>query len=119
MRIQHKYIRNRHCWRKNWQRIRVTEHPFETLCPWWGGMKVPRWDVEEQIKDHFEWITEQARRLENGSNRVSFKNASSGYRRMLNGRRKAKERHAMARINMGDWDYEVPRFKNDAVWLYW
>jgi len=80
---------------------------------------VPGWRSEEQVQRHFEWITERARRLENGSHRVSFDNASSGYRRMLNTRRKAKERAAMQKIRNGQEDVEVPIFKNDAAWNYW
>lgn len=118
MKIKHKYIRNRHYWRKNWQRIRVTQHPFETFDPW--DSQYYAYSTEDQVKRNFEGITRDARRLENGSHSIAFaKNASSEYRRMLNKKRKALERNIMSRIRNGEYELEMPKFKNDAAWNYW
>ena len=120
MRIQNKYLRNRHFREKNWKRIRNTKHPFETYCPYHYYVGEYRCDLsysyEEQVKRHFEWIDIEARGLESGAN--VFYNSPAGFRRMLNKQRKAAERNAMAKIRQGDYEVEVPLFKKDANWLY-
>lgn len=118
MKIKHKYLRNRHVRNKYWNRVRSRNHPFETIMPWVPWSIYPTYSSEEQIKSHFENITKEARDLDSGHRRPFFRNASSEYRRMINKQRKAQERHALARIRNGDYEYEVPRFKNDAAWLY-
>lgn len=120
MRIQNKYLRNRHFREKNWKRIRNNKHPFETHCPYnyyMGEYRCdPCYSYEEQVKRHFEWIDIEAWGLESGAN--VFYNAPAGFRRMLNKGRKAAERKAMAKIQQGDYEVEVPHFKKDANWLY-
>lgn len=120
MRIQNKYLRNRHFREKNWERIRNTQHPFETSCPYnylFGEYNsIPRYSYEAQVKRHFEWITTQARGLESGAD--VFLNAPAWYRRMLNVKRKAKERSVMFKINQGYYEMEVPHFKKDSTWNY-
>lgn len=117
MRIKHKYIRNRHFHVKHWKRIRAKEQPFKTFCPYYGWDKHHWCDAEEQVNRHFEWITQQARALENGQ--PCFMNAPSQFRRLINRDRKARERAVMAKIRQGDYDAEMPKFKKDANWLYW
>lgn len=119
MKIKHKYLRNRHFRIKNWKRIRNTEHPFQTFYPYMWGEYILRWDHESQVKDHFEWITNNARMLESGGRRGSMKNAPAYFRRTINRQRKAQERHVLGKIRNGDYDAEIPTFKNDAAWLYW
>jgi len=119
MRIQNKYLRNKHFWNKSWNRARVVEQPYKTMCPYWHYGIVPRWSTEEQVKRHFQGITEQARRFVNGASRVSFRNASASYRRVINAQRKAKERAAVQKIRNGKEDITMPTFKNDAAWAYW
>jgi hypothetical protein len=46
-------------------------------------------------------------------------NSPSGFRRLLNKKRKAEERTALAKIRNGDYGVEMPKFKRDADWLYW
>jgi hypothetical protein len=77
----------------------------------------PNWTFEEQVKNHFEWIDQQARAIDNGT-RKHWNHASAGFRRQINKERKAQERHAMAKIRNGDYEVEVPKFKRDADWLY-
>ena len=118
MRIKNKYLRNRHVWNNIWKRVRNRNHPFETFHPYWFLGKI-RNTAEEQIKENLEWITKQAREIDNGHSRVFFRNASAEYRRMLNRRTKAQERAALARIRNGDYETEIPQFKRDAAWTYW
>jgi hypothetical protein len=112
MRIPNKYNRNRHFRIKHWKRIRRLENPYEYTHGAWF------WTTEEQIIRNFESIAKRARALEAGDTRYSWE-APSAFRRSINKDNKAQVRHAMARINMGDYDYEVPHFKRDAAWLYW
>jgi len=77
----------------------------------------PNWTFEEQVQSHFEWIEQQARVIDKGTHKT-WKNAPSTFRRVINKQRKAIERHAIARIRNGDYEYEVPTFKRDANWLY-
>jgi len=115
MRIKNKYNRNRHFRLKHWKRIRSQSHPFETMCS--NPEYCHIWSYEKQVKDHFEWIIQQARALETGQ--PCFMNSPSGFRRLLNKKRKAQERNVMAKIRQGDYDAEIPKWKNDAAWLYW
>ena len=120
MRINNKYLRNHAYRNKHWKRIRAKEHPFETLTPYYlgnGGYWSGDWTFEKQVKRHFEWITEQAWAIENGTHRGMF-HATSGFRRILNKQRKARERAALNKIRNGDYDAELPIFKKDADWLY-
>jgi hypothetical protein len=118
MRIKNKYLRNRIIHNKFWNRIRQRHQPYKTIMPWfWDGSE--RYNADEQIKNHFDNIKREVRGLENGHNWVFFKNASSGYRRMINKERKAQERHALAKIRNGNYDIEFPRFRKDAAWLFW
>ena len=123
MRIQNKYLRNKHFWNKSWNRARVVEQPYKTFCPYWpswrSDLTSPLRESEEQVQWHFERITKQARRYVNGASQVSMRNASSSYRRVINAQRKAKESAAMQKIRNGQEDVEMPTFKNDAAWLYW
>ena len=112
MRIQNKYLRNRHFRIKHWKRIRRLDNPYQFTNSGWY------WTTEDQIKSNFESIAKRAWALEAGSTKYSME-APAGFRRQLNQENRAKIRHAMARINMGDWEYEVPVFKKDASWLYW
>lgn len=119
MRIKHKYLRNRHFWNKHWKRIRAKEQPFKTLCPYYGWPHGKSFynDAEEQVKHHFEWITQQARALETGQS--CFMNSPAFFRRLLNKKRKSCEKTVMAKIRQGDYEAELPYFKKDANFLYW
>lgn len=122
MRIKNKYIRNRSFRLKYWKHIRSKSQPYETLCPYRIDIAprsywVKLWDTEEQIKRHFEWITEQARRLENGSHRSTW-HAPKSYRKVLNDKRKAAERNYISKIRQGNYDALEPKFKKDADWFY-
>jgi hypothetical protein len=122
MRTENKYDRNRRFRNKAWKRIKVMSAPYETFCPYQidgapHSWLIRRWDTEEQIKHHFEWIDKQARAIDKGTHK-HWNHASASFRRELNKQRRAAERHALARINMGDVDYEMPRFKRAADWLY-
>ena len=120
MRIKHKYLRNRHVYLTTWKRVRAKEHPYRTYCPCKSHYWVCGWKYhEDQIRDHFKWITEQTRYIVHGSHRCSYYNAPARYRLNLNHTRKAKERDIMAKIRQGDYDLDVPKFKNDAAWDYW
>lgn len=118
MRIQNKYLRNRHFRIKYWKRIRATEHPFETFMPWFRWNSEMIYSAEEQVKNHFDWIDKQARHLESGKV-FSMNSAPANFRRTIVRINKAKERQAMQKINNGDYDTEVPLFKQDAAWEYW
>jgi len=118
MRIKHKYLRNKHVRSKYWNRVRSREHPFETYMPSWYWGKL-QWDSDLQVKDHFKSIVKEARGLDKGHRWVCYRNASSSYRRMINKHRKAITRNAIARIRNGEFDHEMPIFKNDAAWMYW
>jgi hypothetical protein len=116
MRIENKYIRNRRFRCKAWNRIRRKSQPYETVMPWsWLG--VTTYTVEEQLKNHFEWIEKQARAIDSGT-RKHWNHASPSFRRELNKQRKAKERSVLERINNGNYELEFPAFKRDADWLY-
>lgn len=122
MRIKNKYIRNRLSRVKHWKSVRNRNHPFVTLCPYRidvapSAYWVRNWDTEEQIKSHFEWIDEQARAIESGHHR-SFFHAPKHYRQRLWKLRKAQEKVVMAKIRQGDYDAEMPTFKQDADWLW-
>lgn len=119
MRINNKYIRNRHFQRKHWNTIRRKSHPFETSMPWYGYRI--KWDssTEGQIRRHFEWITEQARALDRGSHRQPFMTAPKWFRKQIASQRKAKERMIMAKIRQGNYEEELPKWRSDAAWLYW
>lgn len=120
MRINNKYLRNRAYRAKHWNRIRAKEQPFKTYMPWstYNSEYIAYGNsTEEQIENHFEWITEQARRIENGSHRHG-NHAPKYFRKILNGSRKAWERRIMAKIRQGDYEAEMPTFKRDADWLY-
>lgn len=118
MRIKNKYLRNRHVWNKIWKRVRNRYHPYETYFLYWFHGSLYD-SAEEQVKYHFKKIDREAREIYNGHRNVFFRNASASYRRHLNGIRKAKERAAIARIRNGDYEIEMPKFKNDAAWAYW
>jgi len=122
MRIKNKYLRNRAFRTKYWNRIRAKSHPYETMMPYnwhFGPLYYEHLgqDTEDQIKRHFEWITEQARALENGSHYGMF-HATARFRRTIDREKKAKVRVAMQKIRSGDYDIEIPQFKKDADWLY-
>lgn len=116
MRIKHKYLRNKHFWNKHWKRIRAKEQPFKTLFPYsaYTGRLYP---TEEQIRQNFEWITQQARALETGQ--ACFMNSPAFFRRLLNRKRKSRERSALSKIRQGDYEAELPTFRKDANALYW
>jgi hypothetical protein len=119
MRIQHKYLRNKHYRSKHWKRVRSWSHPFETICPY-SGYGYGDYTTKEQVKNHFEWITKQARAIENGETHFTrLDSAPKWYRKQINRQRKAQERSAMAKIRNGDYDSEFPKFKPDAAWDYW
>lgn len=111
MRIENKYIRNRRFRHKAWKRVRRLSNPYERTHGGWY------WSSEEQIKNNFEWMGKHARAIDSGTHK-HWLHASSDFRRELNKQRRAQERHALSRINMGDYEYEVPHFKRDADWLY-
>lgn len=85
--------------------------------PWFYYNTQANYTAEEQIKNHFERIAEQARAMESGHHR-SFFHAPKHYRQGLWKERKAKERAAMDRIRQGDYDAEMPKFKRDADWQW-
>lgn len=116
MRIKNKYLRNRAFRIKYWKRIRNKSHPFETHCPssFWHYCK---WGAEEQIKKNFEWITIEARKLESGDTANCY-HAPKWFRKQINNQRKAKIRNVMFKVRNGDYELEIPKFKNDADWLY-
>ena len=115
MKIQNKYLRNRAFRSKAWKRIRSKSHPFETYMPFVSPYY--SYTYEDQIKRHFEWITEQARAIDKGTHRGMF-HAPAFYRRILNAARKGREKQAMERIRQGDYDTEFPVWKRDADWLW-
>jgi len=115
MKIKNKYLRNRAFRSKHWNRIRSKSHPFETYSPFLNGWNC--FSYEQQVKSHFKWIDQQSRAIENGCHAGIFHSTSS-FRRILNKQRKAKERMAMQKIRLGEYDVEVPKFKRDADWLY-
>lgn len=120
MRIENKYLRNRRFRSKAWKRIRNLSHPYETFCPYDGYYSSQHFyagDTASQVARNFEWIGRQARSIDKGEKR-NWYNPPASFRRELNKKRRAAERHAMSRINMGDYEYEVPHFKRDAAWLY-
>jgi len=96
--------------------MRIKSHPYRTYMPWYYYGKLFS-STEEQIKDHFDWITLRARALENGHH-YGFFHADAEFRRLINSGRKAKERSAMQKIRLGNYDVELPKFKRDADWDY-
>ena len=125
MRLKNKYLRNRAFRNKYWKRIRNTEHPFETFCPYdrygnegyWVKSQYYSNDTQEQITRHFEWIDQRARALESGTHKRIF-NASSWFRRQRNSELRAEERAALNKVRLGDYEAQFPVFKKDANWLY-
>jgi hypothetical protein len=120
MRIQNKYLRNKAHRAKHWQRIRTQSHPYETFCPYeihWAPHSYweRRWDTEEQIKNHFEWIDQQARAIENGTHKRLF-HAPKHFRQDIWRSRKAQDRAALNRVRNGDHDSNFPNWKKDADW---
>lgn len=115
MKIQNKYLRNRAFRRKVWNRIRAKSHPFETYMPFVSSYYSNT--CEDQIKRNFKWITEKARAIDKGTHREMF-HAPKHYRKILNAKRKAREKYAMDRIRQGDYDAEFPTWKRDADWLW-
>lgn len=111
MRIENKYIRNRRFRCKAWKRVRYQENPYEHTHGGWY------YTTEKKVEQNFEWIGKRARAIDSGTHK-HWNHASSTFRRELNKQRKAKERHALNRINNGDVEYEIPHFKRDADWLY-
>ncbi len=111
MRISNKYIRNRVYRSKHWNRIRHLTNPFEYTHGNWYCT------TAEQIKNHFEWIDQQARAIENGTHR-QWVHAPKHFRKTIWQERKSQERVVMARIRQGDYDAEMPKFKRDADWLW-
>jgi hypothetical protein len=100
--------------------VRAREHPYQTFMPWrWNTPYMTRGNAEEQVKENFECIDEQTRYIVHGSHRCPYDKAPARYRRNLNHTRKAKERNIMAKIRQGDYDLDVPKFKNDAAYDYW
>lgn len=124
MRIHNKYIRNRHFRAKHWKRIRNQSHPFETFCPYDGRGNEGYYhnthyfsnDVDAQVKRHFDWITQQARAIENGGR--TGHNAPKWFRKCLNKTRQAQAKNILTKVMLGDYDAEFPKFKRDANWLY-
>jgi hypothetical protein len=110
MRIKNSYLRNRHFRLKTWKRIRRLTNPYEYTHGAWY------YTSEEQIKNHFDTLTKNARGIDSGSHK-HWNHASAAFRRQLNKQRKASERVAMQKIRNGRYDVEVPFFKNDADWL--
>ena len=117
MRIKNHYIRNKHYCSKHWNRIRIKSHPFETMMPWFYYSSQTYYPTEEQIANHFDWIDKQARALESGHHLGLF-HAPKDYRKMINRGRSAKVKHIMDLYRLGDYDAEIPKFKNDADWDY-
>jgi hypothetical protein len=111
MRIKNKYIRNRSFHVKYWNHIRHQTNPYEHTHGSWYCT------IEERVKSHFEWISQQSRAIESGCHKGIF-HATSKFRRALDREKKAKVRVAMQKILNGDYDIEIPRFKKDADWLY-
>lgn len=116
MKNKNRYYRNKNFRSKCWKTIRNREHPFKTFCPYLCGEYLSNWSYEKQVEENFKSIARQARALESG--RRGWFSAPSTFRRILNKKRKAKERTILQKINNGDYDIEIPKFKNDADWLY-
>lgn len=116
MKNKNRYYRNRNFRIKYWKRIRNQEHPFRTYFPYMFGEFWDRFSYENQIKENFRLISQNARALESG--RRGWFNAPANYRKHLNDKRKAQERAALRKINSGDYEVEVPEFRNNANWLY-
>lgn len=128
MRIKNKYNRN-HAYRvKHWKRIRNTEHPYRTFCPYnYFGMDVGSWyngkfhsyDANSQIIRNFEEIDQRARILESGTHKKF--NPSSWVRRQCNNELRASQRAALSKVRHGDYDAMFPVYKRCANWLwaYW
>lgn len=118
MRLKNKYLRNRAYRIKNWKRIRNTEHPFETFCPYsYFGMREDLYGYDKQVENHFKYITERARYLETGNHRGHY-NAPSWFRNIFNRKIRAGERAAMDKVFKGDYDALFPVFKKDANWTW-
>ena len=117
MRIKNKYLRNRSFRIKHWNYIRSKSQPYKTIMPWFGYNTESSYSADEQIKNHFEWITQQSRAIENGCHTGMFHSTSS-FRRLINKERKAKERAVMQKIRNGNIDVEFPKFRRDADWYY-
>jgi hypothetical protein len=82
---------------------------------------MPVWlgsSVEKQVEKNFNLIILAARGLESG-NSVYCQTVPAWFRRMINKKNKAKERHVLVRINRGEYELEVPHFKRDAAYDYW
>jgi hypothetical protein len=118
MRNKNRYQRNRIARHKYWNRIRSKSHPYETYMPYsFYGSISPGNSTEDQIKDHFEWIDEKARKMDIG-NHPGFFHAPKDYRHAIDRRKKAQVRNALQKINLGDYDTIIPTHKRDADWLY-
>ena len=125
MRIKNRYIRNRSFRVKYWKRIRNTEHPYRTYCPYssltentgyWDNGRFFSYEAEAQIRRNFEWIDKRARNMESGTHK--FNHAASWFRRQLNTDLRAAERAALNKVRHGDYDAMFPLFKKDANWLW-
>jgi len=128
MRLKNKYNRNRAYRVKHWKRIRNTEHPYRTFCPfdsfgnnrgYWHKGKFHSYDADSQIRRNFEWIDQRARFLESGTHKKL--NASSWVRHQCNAKFRAEQRVAIGKAIQGDYDAMFPIHKRCANWLwaYW
>lgn len=117
MKIKHKYLRNRAIRTKYWKIVRNKSHPYETYMPDFNGFYMFRSSTEEQVKRNFEALEVECRCMDSGHHRHTF-HAPKFFRKLIWKQRKSRERMAMSHIRQGDYDYEVPKFKKDADWLY-
>lgn len=120
MRIKNKYLRNRHFRRNCWNRVCAKEQPYKTHMPCnTYNPEYVAWilTTEQQVENHFSYIEKTVRAIDKGSHRA-WAHAPASFRKFLNRGRKALERKALAKIQQGDYEVEVPTFKNDADWLY-
>jgi hypothetical protein len=117
MKIKNKYLRNKAFHNKHWNRIRAIEHPYKSSSPYsfWGYSK--KYSYENQVKNHFEWITKQARAIESGRHKGRF-HSTKEFRHSMDRKRKAQERNVLSKIYNGDYDIFFPKFKNDAESYY-
>jgi hypothetical protein len=119
MRIKNRYIRNRSFRVKYWKRIRNTEHPYRTFCPYssltentghWYNGRFFSYEAEAQIERNFEWIDKRARYMDSGSHKTI--NVHTWTRRQANRELRAEQRAALSKVRHGDYDAIFPPCKH-------
>jgi hypothetical protein len=113
MKIKHKYLRNRNVKIKQWKRICRLFNLNK-----YSDYKILKMGFFEAVNERKKILEKYVRALESGTN--FFYNSPSHFKRILNKKRKAKERNIIKKIRNGNYEAEdeLSKFRKNANWLY-